>query len=87
MSEKPIRIAFFTDAYLEVDGVANTARQYEAYARRTRMPFMLLHGGYEKEIVFREGEFTRVELPRSRFGFGVRAGRDHEDWDCRLPSA
>jgi phosphatidylinositol alpha 1,6-mannosyltransferase len=76
MSDNPIRVAFFSDTYMEVDGVANTARQYEAYARREGLPFFMLHGGYEQEKIVREGKFTRVELPRSRFGFAL--DRKHE---------
>jgi len=39
MSDHPGRVAYFTDAYLEIDGVANTARQFEAYARRHQVLF------------------------------------------------
>jgi len=65
------RVAYFTDAYLEVDGVANTARQFEAYARRKGAPFLILHGGYEQEKVTRDGELVRVELPRGRLSFAL----------------
>jgi len=70
------RVAYFTDAYLEVDGVANTARQFEAYARRNGVPFLILHGGYEQEKVVQEGALTRVELPRGKLGFAL--DRKHE---------
>jgi len=76
MNEQPSRIAYFTDAYLEVDGVANTARQFEAYARRHHLPFLILHGGYDREMVVHEDTITRVELPRSPLGFAL--DRKHE---------
>jgi len=76
MSEHPSRIAYFTDAYLEVDGVANTARQFEAYARRHRLPFLILHGGYDREQIVHDDTITRVELPRSPLGFAL--DRKHE---------
>jgi phosphatidylinositol alpha 1,6-mannosyltransferase len=57
-------------------GFANTARQLEAYTRRTELPFLMLHGGYEQEKIIREGIFKRVEPPRSRFGFAL--DRKHE---------
>jgi phosphatidylinositol alpha 1,6-mannosyltransferase len=76
VNEHPRRVAYFTDAYLEVDGVANTARQFEAYARRRQVPFLMVHGGYEREKVIREGPLTRLELPRSDFGFAL--DRNHE---------
>jgi phosphatidylinositol alpha 1,6-mannosyltransferase len=74
MNEKPLRVAYFTDAYLEVDGVANTAKQFEAYIGRKRYPFLMVYGGYEQEKITREGSLMRVELPRSGFGFAL---------DCR----
>ncbi len=76
MSKHPCRVAYFTDAYLEVDGVANTARHFEAYARRQQIPFLILHGGYEREQVIQDGTITRVELPRSPIGFAL--DRKHE---------
>jgi len=76
MSEQSSRIAYFTDAYLEVDGVANTARQFEAYARRQQLPFLILHGGYDRERIVHEDSITRVELPRSPLGFAL--DRKHE---------
>jgi phosphatidylinositol alpha 1,6-mannosyltransferase len=76
MSEQSSRIAYFTDAYLEVDGVANTARQFEAYARRQHLPFLILHGGYDREKIVHEDSITRVELPRSPLGFAL--DRKHE---------
>jgi len=78
MRETPIRVALFADSYLEVDGVANTTRQYEAYALRCNLPFLLLHGGYDQEKIVREGAFTRVELPRSRFRFGLDKKHDFD---------
>jgi phosphatidylinositol alpha 1,6-mannosyltransferase len=76
MSEPRTRVAYFTDAYLEVDGVANTARQFEAYARRQQNPFLILHGGYDRERVVQDGSITRVELPRGPIGFAL--DRKHE---------
>jgi len=78
MSSKALRVVFFTDSYLEVDGVANTARQFEAYIRRKKIPFLMLYGGYERERVSHEGELTRVELPRSRFGFRLDCRHDFD---------
>jgi phosphatidylinositol alpha 1,6-mannosyltransferase len=76
MNAPPIRVAYFTDTYLEVDGVANTARQFEAHARRHQNPILILHGGYERNQVIRDGTITRVELKRSFFGFAL--DRKHE---------
>jgi glycosyltransferase involved in cell wall biosynthesis len=76
MGPGSLRVAYFTDTYLEINGVANTARNFEAYARRHAAPFLMLHGGYHEEKIVTDGPFTRVELPRSRFGFTL--DRQHE---------
>lgn len=76
MSTTPLRVAYFTDSYLEVDGVANTARQFEAYARLKQTPFLMVYGGYEKEKLSEDGSLLRLELPRSKFGFAL--DRKHE---------
>jgi phosphatidylinositol alpha 1,6-mannosyltransferase len=78
MRDKPIRVALFADSYLEVDGVANTTRQYESYARRNGLPFLLLHGGYEEEAIVRDDAFTRIELPRGRFRFALDRKHDFD---------
>jgi phosphatidylinositol alpha 1,6-mannosyltransferase len=78
VNERPPRVAYFTDTYLEVDGVANTARQFEAYVRRKSLPFLMLYGGYGQEKISRDGELTRVELPRSKFGFALDRKHDFD---------
>src|SRR5436309_14796390 len=37
------RVAFFTDCYLEVNGVALTSRQLEVFPRKTNRPFLCVH--------------------------------------------
>jgi phosphatidylinositol alpha 1,6-mannosyltransferase len=78
MRDTTIRVALFADSYLEVDGVANTARQYEAYARRNDLPFLLFHGGYGQEKIAHEGAFSRVELPRGCFRFALDKKHDFD---------
>jgi len=34
------RVAFFPDSYYEINGVAHTSRQFEAYSRRRGLPFL-----------------------------------------------
>src|SRR5262249_30350025 len=78
MNDKPLRVAYFTDSYLEIDGVANTARQFEAYIRRRGLPFLMVYGGYEREKLTRDSDFTRLELPRSKFGFPLDRKHDFD---------
>ncbi len=44
-----LRIAFFPDAYNEVDGVANTSRHFEAFAENRQLPFLTVHAGPRKQ--------------------------------------
>ena len=77
MTSRQLKVAFFPDTYLEVDGVANTARQFEAYARRHDLPLTLVYGGYQDKIVS-DGNFTLVERKRSRVAFGVDKKHDFD---------
>lgn len=65
------RIAFFPDSFHEVNGVAHTARQFEAWARRNNVPFLCvraaLPGGSRQTALRREGEAWTLDLPRSRW--------------------
>lgn len=70
-----LRIAFFPDAYNEVDGVANTSRHFEAFAKNRELQFLTVHAGPRKEIVT-TGSVTRVQLPRSPLTFPL--DRTHE---------
>jgi phosphatidylinositol alpha 1,6-mannosyltransferase len=63
-----LRIAFFPDAYNEVDGVANTSRHFEAFAKDRQLPFLTVHAGPRKQIVT-AGTATRVQLPRGPLTF------------------
>jgi len=40
-----LRVAFFPDAYHEIDGVANTSRHFEAFAKKRALPFLIVHAG------------------------------------------
>lgn len=63
MTQDGLRVAFFPDMFHEVDGVANTARQFDAFARRGQRPFLNVHAGPENRT-FREGSVTTIELER-----------------------
>jgi phosphatidylinositol alpha 1,6-mannosyltransferase len=72
-----LRVAFFPDAYDEVDGVANTARQFEAFARRRELPLLTVCGG-ERNCEVREGTGTRLMLRRGPIGFAVDERHDFD---------
>jgi glycosyltransferase involved in cell wall biosynthesis len=64
------RIAFFTDSFHEVNGVAHTSRMVEAFARDRGYPFLSAHAGPLTRR-FEDGSVTRVELRRGIASFGV----------------
>jgi phosphatidylinositol alpha 1,6-mannosyltransferase len=69
MSNAP-RVAFFPDSFHEVNGVAHTARNFQAYAQRHGLPFLCvraaLPGVRGGPVLATEGSITTLELPRSR---------------------
>jgi glycosyltransferase involved in cell wall biosynthesis len=62
------RVAFFPDAYHEIDGVAHTARQFEAFAARRNLSFFTIHGSEENGRQY-EGPVLRMACRRGRVGF------------------
>ena len=69
------RVAFFTDSFHEVNGVALTSRQFEDFARRRDLPFLSVHAGSatrEEKL----GTVTRYEIQRSKAAFNLEATSD-----------
>ena len=64
------RVAFFTDSFHEVNGVALTSRQLDAFARRRNIPFFSAHAGPETRL-WTDGQVTTYELGRSVLAIGV----------------
>lgn len=62
------RVAFFPDAFHEVDGVAVVARNFVGYARQRDVPLLVVHAG-PCDQVFREGPVTRVQFRRGPIKF------------------
>jgi glycosyltransferase involved in cell wall biosynthesis len=69
------KVAFFTDSFHEVNGVALTSRQFEAFARRRQLPFFSVHAGTRTntETV---GPVTVFEIQRSNASFNLEATSD-----------
>ena len=67
---KPPRVAFLTACYHEMNGVALTSRQFQAYAQSRQLPFLCVHPG-SRARTFAEGSVETIELDRSRLSFGV----------------
>lgn len=75
MNGQHARVAFFPDAFHEVDGVAVVARNLAAYARECDIPLLIVHAGPCNAVV-QEGSVTRMELRRSPIKFPL--DRTHE---------
>jgi phosphatidylinositol alpha 1,6-mannosyltransferase len=74
--ERP-RVAFFPCVYHEIDGVAQTSRHFEAYARRQEIPFLMVHAGPRDEVST-AGAVTRVQLPRGPVKFPLDRAHDYD---------
>jgi phosphatidylinositol alpha 1,6-mannosyltransferase len=77
MSDYTPRVAFFTDAYNEVDGVANTAHRFDEYARRREFPLLTIHGGYVS-YCRTDGSVTTVEYKRGWPSFRLDEKHDFD---------
>jgi phosphatidylinositol alpha 1,6-mannosyltransferase len=80
MTENPPRIAFLTDCFHEVNGVALTSRQLDAFARRRALPLLSVHVG-PRTHEWTDGSVTTVELKRSPASVPLDAGM-HFDTMC-----
>lgn len=58
------RVAFFTDSYHEVNGVALTSRQFAQFASHSGYPFFSVHAGPATRH-WKEGEFETLEIAHS----------------------
>lgn len=61
------RVAFFTDSFHEVNGVAHTSRHFDAFARRRSLPFLNVHAGSNTRFT-EDGPVWTLELKRSPVG-------------------
>ncbi|MBB6145779.1 glycosyltransferase involved in cell wall biosynthesis [Silvibacterium bohemicum] len=65
------RVAYFPDSYHEINGVAHTSRQFEAFARRRKLPFLCIRAGKREPRYVREEELTTLELSRGLLSFAL----------------
>jgi phosphatidylinositol alpha 1,6-mannosyltransferase len=70
-------MALFPCTYREIDGVANTSRQFAAFAKERGYPFLLVHAGPRDEVVTDE-LITTVQLRRGPLKFPLDG---HHEFD------
>lgn len=58
------RVAYFPDSFHEVNGVAHTSRNFEAFARRRGLPFLCVRAGERQQEFSQDGGAWTLELPR-----------------------
>jgi glycosyltransferase involved in cell wall biosynthesis len=66
----PPRVAFFTDCFLEVNGVALTSKQLESFARKSNRPFLCVHATDSSTRTIIEFQ-RRFPIRRGRASFHV----------------
>jgi phosphatidylinositol alpha 1,6-mannosyltransferase len=71
------RVAFFTDTFTEINGVALTSRQLTAFAQRRGYAFLCVRGA-DRSRRTDEYATTHVELARGRFAFSLDKGLRHD---------
>lgn len=65
-----LRIAFFPDSYLEVNGAAMTSQRLTAFAKRKGYPYLCIYAA-KKNDVWQDGSVTHMTLKRSPLSFSL----------------
>ncbi|MCB1024630.1 MAG: glycosyltransferase [Acidobacteria bacterium] len=73
MKNKPLRIAYFPDSFLEVNGVAMTSKRLLRYVRKNDLPFLCIHAGTKTDIS-EEGNLRFLSLKRSPASISMDEG-------------
>jgi phosphatidylinositol alpha 1,6-mannosyltransferase len=64
------RVALLCETFHEINGVALTARQLAAFAKRRGLAFLAIHGAASRER-HEDGTVTRIALPRGWASIGI----------------
>ncbi len=62
--KKPLRVAFFPDSFLEINGAAMTSQRLVGYAKKNGYPFLCVYSGKKTEVT-RDESITYLALKRS----------------------
>ncbi len=71
------RVAFFTDTFTEINGVALTSRRLTEFAQRRGYPFLCIRGA-DRSLRRHEYATTHIELARGPFAFSLDKGLRHD---------
>lgn len=75
--EDNLRIAYFPDSFLEVNGVAMTSNRLVSFVKKRGLPFVNVHAGPETEVTA-DGNFTSLSLKRSPASFEMDEGLHYD---------
>jgi phosphatidylinositol alpha 1,6-mannosyltransferase len=66
MRPAPPRVAYFPDSFYEINGVAHTSRNFQAFAVRHDLPFFCLHPSTRGSAISyqTQGELATLDIPR-----------------------
>ena len=67
---KTLRVAFFPDSFLEVNGVAMTSKRLAGFAKENGCPFLCVHAGPETKTSS-DGSVSYLSLKRSPVSFAL----------------
>jgi phosphatidylinositol alpha 1,6-mannosyltransferase len=71
------RVAFFTDTFAEINGVALTSRQFTEFAQKRGFPFLCIRGADRSQRTHKYAT-THIELARGPFAFSLDKGLRHD---------
>ena len=66
-----MRVAYFPDSFHEINGVAHTSRQFEAFAQRRDLPFLSVRAGERSQPYVSSSRVASLELKRGFFSFAL----------------
>lgn len=75
--KESLRVAFFPDSFLEVNGVAMTSKRLIGYAKRNGYPFLCIHAG-EKTEIYGDESIRYLSLKRSPIAFPMDEGLKYD---------
>jgi phosphatidylinositol alpha 1,6-mannosyltransferase len=75
--EDNLRVAYFPDSFLEVNGVAMTSNRLVSFVKKRGLHFVNVHAGPRTEVT-QDGNFTSLSLQRSPASFEMDEGLHYD---------
>ncbi len=77
MNDKKLKVAFFPDSFLEINGAAMTFRKFTEFAKRRELPFLCFYAGDKTEKIV-DGNFTMQSLKHSPLAIPMDEGLKYD---------